>query len=136
MPLMREYCVFYAAEPREEGLGEMARALIEAPDSEGMLLVGCDEQDRPVGFAAVGWKWSSLRGARVAVLEDLFVDPGARRTGIGAALIEACAERARELGAPIIEWLTAPDNDRARSVYERSGASGEPFIEYELELGG
>jgi GNAT superfamily N-acetyltransferase len=89
-----------------------------------------------VGFAACGWKWSSLRGARVVVLEDLFVDPAARGSGIGRALIEACADRAQELGAPIIEWLTHPDNDRARSVYDALGATPDTFIEYELELGG
>ena len=50
-----------------------------------MLLVARDEDGAPVGFAAVGWKWSSLRGARVAMLEDLFVHPDARGGGARAA---------------------------------------------------
>jgi GNAT superfamily N-acetyltransferase len=112
----------------------MAKALIETPDAEGFLLVARDADGLPVGFAAVSWKWSSLRGARVAVLEDLFVAPEARRQGAGGALIRASAERASELGAAALTWLTAPDNRRARSVYEQAGATGEPFIEYELEL--
>jgi RimJ/RimL family protein N-acetyltransferase len=33
-----------------------------------------------------------------------------------------------------MDWLTAPDNARARAVYERAGAVGEPFVEYELKL--
>jgi GNAT superfamily N-acetyltransferase len=134
--LMSEYCRFYEVEtPNDAGLREMARALIAAPDSEGMLLVGRDRNGQVVGFAACGWKWSSLRGARVVVLEDLFVDPDARGAGIGRALIDACADRARELGAPLIEWLTAPDNARARSVYDATGAEAEAMIEYGLELG-
>ena len=77
-----------------------------------------------VGFAACGWKWSSLRGARIVVLEDLFV-----------ALMDASAERARAHGAPVMTWLTAPDNHRAQAVYDRVGATAEAFLEYELELG-
>jgi GNAT superfamily N-acetyltransferase len=134
LPLMRSYCDFYGVSPADEGLEEMARALIAAPTQEGMLLVARDEDGTPIGFAAVGWKWSSLRAARVAIMEDLFVDPDARRGGAGQALIEACAERARSHGAPAMLWETAVDNKRAQSVYERIGANGETWLEYELEL--
>jgi GNAT superfamily N-acetyltransferase len=135
LPLMRGYCDFYGASPSDEGLTEMARALIASPDSDGMLLVAREGDGAPIGFAAVGWKWSSLRGARVAIMEDLFVDPDARRSGAGQALIEAVAERARSHGAPALLWETALDNKRAQSVYERVGANGETWLEYELELG-
>jgi GNAT superfamily N-acetyltransferase len=134
LPLFRGYCDFYRASPSDDGLIAMAKALIEGPDSDGMLLVARDGDGASVGFAAVGWKWSSLRGARVAVMEDLFVAPEARGRGAGSALIRACAERASELGAAAVTWLTAPDNRRARSVYEQAGATGETFIEYDLEL--
>jgi len=136
LPLMRGYCDFYGASPSDEGLAEMASSLMAAPDSEGMLLVARDDLGTPIGFAVVGWKWSSLRAARVAVMEDLFVDAGARGGGAGQALIEACAERARANGAPCLLWMTAPDNTVAQSVYERAGATGETWLEYELELGG
>ena len=136
VPLMRGYCDFYGASPADEELAEMARSLIAAPDSEGMLLIARDDSGTPIGFAAVGWKWSSLRAARVAVMEDLFVDPGARGGGAGLALIAACAERARANGAPCLLWMTAPDNTVAQSVYDRAGATAETWLEYELELGG
>ena len=131
--LMRGYCEFYEASPTDEGLVEMARALMAAPDDEGFLLAARDDGG-VVGFAAVGWKWSSLRGARIAVLEDLFVAPEARGRGAADALIESCARRARELGAPVMTWLTAPDNHRAQAVYNRVGGTSETFLEYELEL--
>jgi GNAT superfamily N-acetyltransferase len=135
LPMMREYCDFYEVEqPNEAGLREMARALIAAPDSEGMLLVARAGDGRPVGFAAVGWKWSSLRGARIAVLEDLFVAPRERGQGAADGLIEECARRAKAHGAPVMTWLTAPDNHRARAVYDRVGGRSEPFLEYDLEL--
>jgi GNAT superfamily N-acetyltransferase len=134
IPLMRAYCDFYESNPPDSGLDAMARALIAAEDDEGMLLVAEDDAGEVIGFAAVGWKWSSLRGAQLAVLEDLFVAPEARGKGAADALIEACAARARANGAPVMTWLTAPDNRRAQAVYDRVGGRSDPFLEYELEL--
>jgi GNAT superfamily N-acetyltransferase len=134
MPLIRAYCEFYKSDPSDAGLDEMARALIASEDDQGMLLVAADEGGEAIGFAAVGWKWSSLRGARIAVLEDLFVAPEARGRGAADALIEACASRARANGAPVMTWLTAPDNHRAQAVYNRVGGRADTFLEYELEL--
>src|SRR5436190_19656740 len=123
--LMRGYCEFYGASPTDDGLEEMALALIAAPDEEGMLLAARGDDGEPVGFAACGWKWSSLRGARIVVLEDLFVAPEFRGRGAASALIAECARRAREFGAPVITWLTAPDNHRAQAVYDRAGATAD-----------
>src|SRR5919197_616739 len=117
MPLLRGYCDFYDANPTDDGLDRMARAIIAAPESEAFLLVATDgKSDDVVGFAASGWKWSSLRAARVVVLEDLFVADRARGRGHAAALIVASAEIARGHGAPAMTWLTAPDNRRAQAV--------------------
>jgi GNAT superfamily N-acetyltransferase len=134
LPMMRAYCDFYGASPSDDGLREMATALIAGPDADGMLLVARDRDGVVIGFATVCWKWSSLRGARIAVMEDLFVAPEARGQGAADALIRACADRAHELGAPVVTWLTAPDNRRAQAVYHRAGAIADTFLEYELEL--
>ena len=134
LPMMRAYCDFYGASPSDDGLIAMARALIAGPDGDGMLLVARDGDGAAIGFATVCWKWSSLRAARIAVMEDLFVAPEARGGGAADALIGACADRARGLGAPVVTWLTAPDNHRAQAVYERVGAEGSTWVEYELEL--
>jgi GNAT superfamily N-acetyltransferase len=134
LPLLRGYCDFYGFSPPDDRLTAMARALIAAPDSDGMLVVAGDGDGAVIGFAAVGWKWSSLRAARIAVMEDLFVAPEARGQGAADALIRSCADRAREHGAPVLSWMTATDNHRAQAVYERVGAKGDVWMEYELEL--
>ena len=87
-----------------------------------------------VGFAHNQWKWSSLRGARVVVMDDLFVAERARGAGHADALIEAVADVARGHGAPLISWFTMPDNKRAHKVYDRVGGRAETLLEYELEL--
>ena len=132
LPLMRAYCDFYEVNPADSGLLEMAHALIADPE-QGSLFVAAEDSEL-IGFAALGWKWASTRGARIGVMEDLFVDPGARGKGVADALIAACAERCRERGAPVLEWVTAPDNERAQKVYDRQGAEAETWLEYELVL--
>jgi GNAT superfamily N-acetyltransferase len=132
LPLMRAYCDFYETPPRDDGLRAMARTLIADP-SQGAIFVA-REGERVVGFATLDWKWSSLKGARIGYLEDLFVDPEARGRGIADALIEVCAGRCRELEMPAMAWQTAPDNLRAQEVYNRTGAEYDTYLEYDLEL--
>ncbi len=135
LPLLRAYCDFYDADPPADGLESMARGAIELPDDQAFLLVVTpDDADEPFGFACCWWKWSSLRGARIVFLDDLFVHPDRRGAGHADALIEAVAERARAGGAPVVAWLTQPANKRARAVYDRVGGESEPLLEYELEL--
>ena len=132
LPLIRAYCEFYGSEPNDEGLRAMFRTLITEP-SQGAVFIARDD-GRAVGFAALDWKWSSLKAARIGYLEDLFVDPEARGRGIGDALIEICAERCRELRMPAMQWQTAPDNLRAQQVYNRTGAEFDTYLEYDLKL--
>jgi GNAT superfamily N-acetyltransferase len=134
LPLMRGYCDFYEADPPDSGLEAMARALIAAPDAEGMLFVAEDDAGAVAGFAALGWKWSSLRGARIAVLEDLFVAADSRGAGLATTLISASGKRAHELGAAALEWVTATDNERAQRAYARAGGEGAKWLVYELDL--
>src|SRR5688572_15734535 len=132
LPLMRAYCEFYEASPPDQGLLEMARTLIADPE-QGAMFVARDG-DEVVGFATLDWKWSSLKAAKIGYLEDIFVTPTARGRGIADALIDACAQRCRERGAPAMQWQTAPDNHRAQSVYDRTGAVADTYLEYDLGL--
>jgi GNAT superfamily N-acetyltransferase len=66
----------------------------------------------------------------VCYLQDLFVDPTARRYGIGAKLIEAVAAIARERGCLRLYWTTKEDNETARSLYDRI-AHFSGFIRYD-----
>jgi len=132
-PLIRAYTDFYESNPTDAGLEAMARDVIAAPEERAFMLVATDD-DEVVGFALNQWKWSSLRGARVVVMDDLFVAESARGGGHAYALIEAVAEIARRHGAPIISWFTMPDNKRAHTVYDRVGGTAETLLEYELEL--
>src|SRR5687767_6482091 len=68
LPLMRGYCDFYEADPSDEGLRSMARELIGDPE-QGAMVIARDGDGGAIGFAAMDWKWSSLRGSRIGYLE-------------------------------------------------------------------
>jgi GNAT superfamily N-acetyltransferase len=69
----------------------------------------------------------------VCYLQDLFVDPTARRGGTGRALIEAVAAAARDRSCHRLYWTTKEDNAAARSLYERI-ARFNGFIRYDYPL--
>jgi GNAT superfamily N-acetyltransferase len=74
-----------------------------------------------VGFTQLYPSFSSGALARIYVLNDLFVDPQARRTGAGTALLEAAADYGRRVGALRLVLSTELTNTTAQSVYEKLG---------------
>ena len=67
---------------------------------------------RAIGFATL------IAQGDVCVLDDLWIDPDWIGRGIGTRLFEACAERARDLGAKRLEWEAEPN---AVGFYQRMG---------------
>ena len=135
LPLMRGYCDFYEVDPSDEALLAMSRTLIADPEREGLQLIARDDQGRAVGFATIFWTWSTLSASRIGVMNDLFVAPEARGTGLADALIRACAALARRHGATELDWSTAHDNHRAQKLYDRVGAQRDArWLDYSLAV--
>lgn len=134
LPLLRGYLAFYRSPQPDERMRELCRALAADPDREGVQLLARDDDGTPVGFATIFWSWSTTRGGRLAVMNDLFVVPQARGRGVADALILACRDRAAAAGVVALEWQTAPDNARAQAVYARVGAQRSQWVDYELAL--
>ena len=134
LPLVRGYCDFYEVAPSDDALLAVSRALIADPDREGVQLIARGDGGEAVGFATVYWSWDTLIAARVGIMHDLFVTPPARGMGIADLLIEGCVEECRRHGAAKLGWQTAPDNTRARRVYERVGATKDEWVDYWLSI--
>jgi ribosomal protein S18 acetylase RimI-like enzyme len=135
LPLMRGYCDFYEVDPSDDALLDMARTLIGDPVKEGVQLIARDDSAAAVGFATIFWTWSTLSASRIGVMNDLFVSPDARGSGVAEQLIAECAARARQRGATSLDWTTAHDNHRAQKLYDRVGARRDDrWLDYEFEL--
>lgn len=130
LPLMRAYCDFYEVAPSDDDLRALALTLIEHPDTSGVQLIARDGDGVATGFATIFWSYSTLSACAIGVMNDLYVAPGARGRGLGAALIEACEAHCAQHGVGILEWETAPDNKRAQAVYDRMGAERSEWIAY------
>ncbi len=134
LPLMRAYCDFYGTRPSDDALLALSRSLLEDPEHEGLQIIARDSANAAVGFATIFWTWSTTRAMRIAVMNDLYVAPAARGTGLADRLIAACAEQCAAHGARRLEWQTAPDNLRAQAVYDRVGAIKERWLDYGIDV--
>jgi GNAT superfamily N-acetyltransferase len=133
--LMRGYCDFYEVAPTDDALLALSRALIADPRREGVQLIARDDATRTAtGFATVFWSWATTRAGRIGVMNDLFVAPDARGSGIADALIAACVAQCAQHGAIALEWQTALDNHRAQAVYDRVGGRRSQWLDYGLDV--
>ena len=131
LPLMRSYCDFYEVAPSDDELLALSRALIADPEREGVQLLARD-QGRGVGFATIYWSWATTSAERIGVMNDLFVAPEARSSGLAESVIQACRAECAARGAGKLTWQTAPDNAAAIKVYDRVGATREQWVDYWL----
>lgn len=134
LALMRAYCDFYEATPSDEALLALSRALIADPERDGVQMIARDRRSIAVGFATIFWSWSTADASRIGVMNDLYVAPEARGTGLAERLIAACVERCAKRGIPALEWQTAPENLRAQAVYDRVGATRESWLTYTIAV--
>jgi ribosomal protein S18 acetylase RimI-like enzyme len=74
-----------------------------------------------------------LEGDRGLFIDDLYVTEDARGKGIGHALIDAARKRAEDRHLGVVQWITAHDNDLAKSVYD-SVAERTSWVTYEIDL--
>lgn len=84
-----------------------------------------------VGLAHVRAFARPLAGSVGGWLDDLFVDPTARGTGVVDALLDAVRALARQRGWSVVRWVTADDNHRAQAVYDRV-ATRTTWVTYDM----
>ena len=126
--LWTAYLAFYATTlPEEIFTSTFARLMGDDPQDYSGLIAEVD--GKPLGLAHYLFHRHGWRVENVCYLQDLFVDPAARGTGMGRALIEAVYARADAAGAPAVYWLTQDFNTQARQLYDRIGKV-TPFIKY------
>jgi GNAT superfamily N-acetyltransferase len=85
-------------------------------------VVLAEDDGRPVGFALFFHNFSTFLGRPGIYLEDLFVLPQHRGSGIGRLLLAHLARLAVERGCGRLEWAVLDWNRDAIQFYERLGA--------------
>lgn len=106
---------------------------IHDPGCEVEGLVAEDVAGAFIGLAHYRPYRRPLSASIGGFLDDLFVDPDARGSGAAQALIAAVRAAGEARGWTVIRWITAADNARARSVYDRL-ATATPWVTYDIKL--
>ncbi len=132
-PLFAAYLAFYqVAKPLAE-----VRAFLAARLGRGdsTVFIARDEQGAARGFVQLYPLFSSLALQPAWLLSDLYVDPQARRRGVGKALMNAARGHAEACGARGLQLETGRSNVAGQALYERLGyVRDQAFYTYWLEL--
>ena len=111
-----------------EGRSEASELLVAELDGK---IVGCvsyfppgSKASYPSDSFSTTWPddWSAVR--------LLAVEPGARGRGVGRRLTDACLDRARAQGAPVMGLHTTVPMAIARAMYERMGFERVPRYDF------
>jgi ribosomal protein S18 acetylase RimI-like enzyme len=133
-PLFDAYRQFYE-QPSDVAL---ARAFIAArlERNESVIFLA-ERAGRPVGFVQLYPLFSSTapRPRRLWLLNDLYVAPEARGSGMGRELMARARRLAEETDAVGLELATASGNLAAQRLYQSLGyRRDDAFFRYELGL--
>ena len=129
VPLFDAYRQFYAQPSDLERAREWLRSRLRFGESVVFVAM---RGAAMIGFTQLYPMYSSVRTSRTWILNDLYVDAGARRSGAGHALMEAAAQFARDDGAMGISLEAAQDNDAARALYRAAGWTEDATQWYSL----
>lgn len=97
---------------------EVFGRVLEADDCCAMCAVA---EGRVVGFCGFNVRHSLWQQGKLAYVDELVVEEGFRGRGIGAALLERAARKARELGCARIELDSAFHRAGAHRFYDGLG---------------
>jgi len=132
VPLFDAYRRFYGQGSDPDG----ARAFLgdRLTRGESVIFLAVVE-GAAAGFTQLYPSFSSVSMRRLWILNDLFVDTGARRAGVGRALLARARAWAVETDAKGLTLSTEVSNESAQHLYESCGWTRDSeFLHYHLFL--
>lgn len=132
LELWNQYLVFYKHTlPKEQTQLTWDRLLADA----GPIYACVAELDTQiVGFTHYSFTHSTWEHSPAVYVEDLFVAPSARNSGVARALAAELESIAVGAGSRRLHWITQHHNVTARKLYDELGELTD-FIVYEKNLG-
>jgi GNAT superfamily N-acetyltransferase len=100
----------------------LLRSALFGPQPAVYAVVAMDAAGEVVGFALYFVTFSTWEGVHGLYLEDLFVSPNHRRSGLGRALLQSLAAIAVSRGYARFEWSVLDWNQPSIDFYVAMGA--------------
>ncbi len=117
-PLFDAYRIFYG---QPSDLEKAKKFLTERfQNNESVIFLALDTNDKAVGFTQLYPSFSSVTAERLYILNDLYVVPETRGTGIGKAILEHAQAFAIKQNMKGLSLSTASNNP-AQKLYEKLG---------------
>ena len=129
-PLFDGYADFYGV-AMTDAIAETTFGWLLDPGHVLEGLITRDGGGRAVGFAHVRACPRPLGGCEIGFLDDMFVLPDARGSGVADVLFDALQDLAGERGWKTIRWITQHFNERGRAFYDRYTQGPTDFIVYQ-----
>ena len=101
--------------------------------AEPMFAYLAEHEGKPRGLVHTIQQRHGWMDAATCYLQDLYVDPDLRGTGMGRALIEHVYQVTKAAGGMRVYWMTHETNATARQLYDRI-ADKTGFIQYGKRL--
>jgi GNAT superfamily N-acetyltransferase len=132
-PLFDAYRQFYGQPSDVAAARAFLTERLRRDESVVILAIAGEPGGKAVGFMQLYPSFSSVSLGRLWILNDLFVDPGARRGGVGRRLLERARDWAVETRALGLVLSTGLTNKTAQALYESCGWSrDDEFQRYRL----
>jgi GNAT superfamily N-acetyltransferase len=121
----------------EHGMAQEARALHDAVaglvQGRGAVLLATRGTEA-VGVAVLSYTWTLEHGGQCAWLDELYVAPAERGSGLGTALLDRAIAHAKSEGCRAIDLEVDIEHARAEHLYERRGFYRLPRQRFAIRL--
>jgi GNAT superfamily N-acetyltransferase len=121
---MKGGVVWAAREARPEPVEESLKASLA--DDHTRVVVGTID-DFPVGYASVRVEVLN-DGSRLGVVDDIFVEEGAREVGVGEAMMGDLMTWCEARGCSGMDALALPGHRSAKNFFEESGFTARKLV--------
>ena len=121
---MKGGAVWAAREARPEPVEESLKASMA--DDHTRLVVGTID-DVPVGYAAVHVEVLN-DGSRLGVVDDIFVEEGAREVSVGETMLDDLVDWCVSQGCAGMDALALPGHRSAKNFFEESGFTARKLV--------
>lgn len=97
-------------------------------------IIVAEHGGKVVGMVNILYTISTAEGSKVAVMEDLVVNPDYRSVGIGSSLVNQAIQHCEDQELKRITLLTDHDDQKVITFYKRHGFVQSPMIPLRLKL--
>ena len=124
LQFVRELAIYEKAEHEVLATEAQIQNSLFGADATAHALI-CEKGDDALGFAVYFFNYSTWLGKNGLYLEDLYVTPSARGSGVGRALLKQLAQIAVQQNCGRFEWSVLDWNEPAIKFYESVGAKAQ-----------